>query len=341
MRTDQASLTRRTAVLDAITRRHRLCIIEAAPWLVAILIGTAFPEYLSFGAQVMAMILLALSVDLIVGYAGVITLGQAAFYGTGAYTAGLLSVYGWTEPLSGLVVAAIAGVVVGAATGFVILRAKSLTVLMLTLMISMMLYEAANKAVSLTGGADGLRGIVMKPVLGSFAFDFMGHTAYWYSLAVLFLGWVAARRIVYSPFGHALAGIRENPARMQAIGIPVHRRLVTIYAISAAMAAVAGALQAQSNQFVGLRAFSLEQSSDALLMVIVGGTGRLYGAFIGAPLYMSAQDTFSKQSPLHWYLWMGLCLGALVLFVRGGIFDLFTYIIGDCDEASGDCCPHS
>lgn len=322
----QRSHAQRAAVLDAITRRYRFRLIEATPWLVAIVVGAVFPEYLLFGSQVLAMILLALSVDLVVGYAGVITIGQAAFYGTGAYTVGLLGVRGWTEPLSGLVMAAVAGAMLGFATGFVVLRAKHLTLLMLTLVVGMMLYEAANKAVFLTGGADGLGGFVMRPVLGMFAFDFMGRTAYWYSLAVLFLGWVVARRIVHSPFGHALAGIRENAVRMQAIGVPVHRRLVTIYAISAAMAAVAGALQAQSNQFVGLRAFSFEQSSDALVMLIVGGIGQLYGAFIGAPIYMLAQDTLAKQSPLHWYLWMGLSLGALVLFVRGGILDLFAIL---------------
>src|SRR6185312_166665 len=132
--------------------------------------------------------LFALATDLILGYGGVITLGQAAFFGAGAYACGLLSAHGWTEPLSLLVVAAVAAALVGFLSGFVVLRTAGLTQLMLTLIVAVMLQEAANKASPVTGGANGLQGMVISPILGVFDFDLYGHVAYLYCLILLFLG---------------------------------------------------------------------------------------------------------------------------------------------------------
>jgi branched-chain amino acid transport system permease protein len=308
--------------VEALARRHRLRLAEAAPWLIAILAFYLFPDYLSLGAQILIGIIFSLSLDLILGYAGIITLGQAAFFGAGAYTAGLMAAHGWGEPLSELAAAALVAAVLGWLSGLIILRTRGLTLLMLTLMISFMLQEAANKAGFITGGADGLQGMQVWPVLGHFQFDLYGRTAYVYCLAVLFVVWLAARRIVHSPFGRSLTGIRENEARMHAIGSPVFRRRLIIYTIAAGMAGIAGALLAQTTQFVALEVLSFERSGNGLIMLIIGGVGRLYGAFIGVPLYMIAQDRFAQADPVYWDFWIGLLLILVVVFARGGVLGL-------------------
>ncbi|HEV3185511.1 MAG TPA: branched-chain amino acid ABC transporter permease, partial [Xanthobacteraceae bacterium] len=251
----------------AFGRRHRFRALEAVPWLVAIAAYFIFDNYLALGAQILATILFALSVDLVLGYAGIITLGHAAFFGVGAYTAGILAARGWGEPLSGLVAAALAAGIIGIASGAIILRTTGLTLLMQTLVVATMLLEAANKATSITGGADGLQGMDVWSIFGLFRFDLFGRTAYLYCLVVLFLCWLLVRRIVHSPFGLALNGIRENVARMHAVGSPVDRRKLVVYAISAALAGTAGALIAQTTQFVGLGVLSLERSGSVLIML--------------------------------------------------------------------------
>ncbi|HEX4193510.1 MAG TPA: branched-chain amino acid ABC transporter permease, partial [Stellaceae bacterium] len=263
-----------------------------------------------------------LSVDLVLGYAGIVTLGHAAFYGVGAYTAGYLAAHGVGAPIVGMLAAMAMAGALGLISGAIILRAQGLSILMLTLVVCVMLQEAANKMTSITGGADGLQGMDVSPVLGLFHFDLYGRTAYWYAAAALFIGWVVARTLVHSPFGRSLTGIRENVARMHAIGTPVFWRLVTIYAISAAMAGAAGALIAETTQLVALNALSVDLSGLILVMVIFGGVGRLYGAFVGVPLYMIAQDRFSEIDPTYWYFWIGLLLVIIVLFARGGILGL-------------------
>jgi branched-chain amino acid transport system permease protein len=307
------------AMRVAFGRRHRFRLWEALPWLVAIAAYFVFDAYLALGAQILATILFALSVDLVLGYAGIITLGHAAFFGVGAYTAGILAANGWGEPLTGLLAAALVAAVVGITSGAIILRTTGLTLLMQTLVVATMLLEAANKATRLTGGADGLQGMDVWSIFGVFRFDLFGRTAYLYCLVVLFLCWLMTRRIVHSPFGLALNGIRENVARMHAIGSPVGRRRLMIYTISAALAGISGALIAQTAQFVGLSSLGLQRSGEVLIMLIIGGVGQLYGAFIGVPLYMIAQDRFSAIDPVYWYFWIGLFMVLLVVFARGGV----------------------
>jgi branched-chain amino acid transport system permease protein len=313
----------RAAIVDAFARRHRFLPLEALPWLLALAAYLFFPSYLPLGAQILATILFVLSADLVLGYAGIVTLGHAAFFGTGAYTAGILAANGWGEPLSGLLAASLVAAAVGFLSGLIILRTTGLALLMQTLVVAATLYEAANKAGRWTGGDDGLSGMVVWPIFGLFRFDLFGRTAYIYSLVVLFLGWLLARQIVHSPFGRSLTGARENTARMYAIGAPVARRRLIIYAISAALAGASGALIAQTTSFVGLTSLSLERSGNALIMLIIGGIGRLYGAFIGVPLFMIAQDRFSAIDPVYWYFWLGLLMIAVVVFARGGVLGLF------------------
>jgi len=310
------------AAIDAFAHRHRLRGYEAAPWLAALAAYFLFPGYLPLVAQILATILFALSADLVLGYAGIVTLGQAAFFGAGAYTAGILAAHGWGEPITGLLAAAVAAAAIGFLSGLVILRSTGLALLMQTLVVAALLRETANKASAITGGDDGLQGMQVWPIFGRFEFGLFGRTAFFYCLAVLFLCWLALRRLVHSPFGRSLTGTRENVGRMHAIGAPVMRRRLTAYTISAAFAGISGALIAQTASFVGLDSLGLERSGTVLIMLIIGGVGRLYGAFIGVPLYMIAQDRFSSIDPVYWFFWIGLLMVLLVTFARGGILGL-------------------
>jgi branched-chain amino acid transport system permease protein len=309
--------------MNGYTAETRIRWTEWLPWLLALAGFFLLPEYLALGARILIYILFALSLDLILGYAGIITLGHSAFFGLGAYTAGIFSTrLGINDPFLQLVASAAAAAALGMATGAVILRTRALTLLMLTLAITAILLEVANKMSSLTGGADGLSGVQVNPVLGLFRFDIFGRTAFLYCLVVLFIAWVFVRRLIYSPFGAMLTGIRENTTRMHAIGAPVYWRLVLVYTISATLAGIAGALLTQVNQFVGLNVLGFEPSGELLVMLILGGVGRLYGAFIGPALYLVAQDYLAKQFPEYWYLGIGTLLIVVVLFARGGILGL-------------------
>ena len=303
----------------AALRQHRLRAIEALPWTVAIGAYFVFGDQLPFASQILITILFALSLDLVLGFAGIISLGHAAFYGTGAYVAGIYAIHVSHEPLSGLLAAAAAAALVGAVSGLVILRTHGLTQLMLTLAFATLLAEAANKASFITGGNDGLQGIEIDPIGGLFRFDMFGRTGYLYCLIVLFCSWFALRALLASPFGQSLIGIRENVSRMHAIGAPVARRLLITYATGAALAGIAGGLLAQTTQFVGQSVLSFERSGEIVIILVFGGIGRVYGAFIGAAVYMIAQDQFAKSDPEFWNFWIGLLLVLTVLFARGGI----------------------
>ena len=292
---------------------------EIAFWALAIAGFFIFPNHRVLGSQILITGLFALSLDLILGYAGIVSLGHAAFFGIGSYAAGILAIRGWGEPFSGLVVAGIAGALVGFATSFLVVRGADLARLMVTLGIGLMLFEAANQMSWLTGGADGLSGVTMGKVFGQYAFGMTGSTAYLYSLGVLFALFVVARRIVSSPFGLSLRGIRENARRMPAIGAPVVRRLIGIYTVSAAMAGVAGGLLAQTTQFVGLDVFGFPRSADLMIMLVLGGAGRLYGGLVGATVFMVAHHYLSDLNPVYWQFWLGLLLVVVVLYGRGGI----------------------
>jgi len=313
--------------VDAIVKpgldEHRLRWAEALPWALAIAAFFLFPDYMALGTSVLIAIMFTLSLDLVLGYAGIVTLGHAAFFGTGAYATGMLSAHlGWGEPLTGLAFGGLAAALVGLISGWILLRYHGLTLLMLTLATAIMMQEWANAQEGVTGGFDGLQGVAIDPIFGVFGNDLFRHNYYLYALAVLAIMWYLARRIVYSPFGHALVGIRENVRRMHAVGSPVHRRLVTVYVISAAMAGVAGGLFAQVNAYVTLDVLSFERSGAVLIMLIMGGAGRLYGAFLGAAVYMILEDQLAKLSPEFWEFGVGLALVLVVLFGRRGLLGL-------------------
>ena len=305
----------------ALARRHRLRPWESIPWVLAIALYVAFPRYLGFGTELLITVLFALSLDLALGYAGIVTLGHAAFFGAGAYAVGILAKRGvWTEPVTGLLIAAAVAAVIGLGSGLVLLRTRGLTLLMLTLCTMALLEESANLAHEYTGGFDGLDSLPIAPLFGIFPFDpLYPRTQYLYALAVLFLCFAFVRTLVYSPFGQSLTGIRENALRMHAIGAPVRARLVTCYALSAAIAGIAGGVWAQANAYVNLGTLGLDRAATVLIILALGGHGRLYGAFVGAGAYMALSHFLSKLSPTAWQLGLGLLLIVIALFARNGI----------------------
>jgi len=292
---------------------------EIAFWLALAAGFWLWPKHLALASQVLIAGLFTLSYDLILGYSGILSLGHAAYFGLGAYAAGLLAQRGWGEPLSGLIAAGVCTGLGGFLTSFLVVRGQDLTRLMVTTAIGLLLFELANKLSSVTGGVDGLLGIEMAPLLGAFRFDIYGRTAYGYCLAVTFLLFLGVRRLVHSPFGWSLRGMRDNPGRMLALGYPVTRRLIAVYTLSAAIAGIAGALLAQTTQFVSIDVFSFGRSADVMVMLIVGGAGVLYGGLVGAAVFTLAHHYLSALNPVYWQFWLGAFLIAIVLVGRGGV----------------------
>ncbi len=308
-----------------LARRHRLRWWEALPWIASLACFFAFPNYLAFGTQVLITILFALSLDLVLGYAGIVTLGHAAFFGAGAYTVGMMAMHwGWNEPISGLIAAALVAGAIGLASGLVLLRTHGLALLMLTLCTMALLEQAANMGAAWTGGFDGMPGLSFSKILGLFGFDVLYYRSqYLYALAVLFACFAIVRTLVYSSFGQSLTGIRENLLRMHAVGAPVRVRQVLAYTVSAALAGVAGALFTQANGYVNLAVLSLERSAGVMIVLILGGYGRLYGAFVGAIAYMLLEHVLAKAYPTAWQLGLGITLIVVALFARNGVIGIF------------------
>ena len=285
---------------------------EPVLWLIAFAAPLVAAQHALLINEIAIVALFAMSLDLILGFTGIVSLGHAAFLGFGAYTAALFAKHLNPDPTLGLLVAALASTLLGALCSFTIQRGSDLTRLMVTLGMGLILYELANKLDWLTGGADGLQGVTMGPVLGHFAFDLKGQTAAWYSLVVVLLLFVLMRRLVHSPFGATLLAVRDNRLRAMAIGIPVAQRLGVIYTLSAGVAGVAGALMAQTTGFASLDVFSFDRSADVMLMLVIGGTGWLYGGVAGAVIFKLLQDVLSAITPQYWMFWIGLFLVILV-----------------------------
>jgi branched-chain amino acid transport system permease protein len=312
----------------AWSRAARWRPLEVLFWLAAAASLVLLPDQHLLLNEIAITALFALSLDLILGYAGIVSLGHAAFFGLGAYAAGLFAKFASGDPLLGLAVAAAVAAIAGFATSFLVLRGSDLTRLMVTLSVGFVLGEIANRASRWTGGADGLQGIALDPLFGRFEFDIFGHTAYAYSLTVLFLLFLAARRVVGSSFGLSLRAVRENPLRAAAIGIPVKRRLIAAYALAACYAGIAGALTAQTTAFVSLDVLAFHRSADIMLVLVIGGVGYLYGGLVGAVLFKLAQDAIASATPEYWEFWVGLILVTLVLVGHARILALGGWIPG-------------
>jgi branched-chain amino acid transport system permease protein len=298
--------------------------LEWGFWLILVALYFVPQSNLPLLSQVLVWGLFAFSLDLLLGFRGIPSLGHAAFFGIGAYAAGFLGKYGWTEPLSGLVVAALVAGVAGLATGRVVRKLHGLGLLMVTLGLNMILFDFALRSTDLTGGDDGLQGVVIAPLLGSFKFDMAGRTAYLYTLCVVFLCFVCVRALLKSPFGLALLGARENPRRMIALGAPIEGDLTLTFGISASIAGLAGALLTQTSQFVSPEALAFTRSADVLVMLVIGGGAMFYGGFVGAAIFLLMRDLLSAFNPIYWYFWIGLLLVVIVSAFRKGVLPTLT-----------------
>ncbi|MEJ1171124.1 branched-chain amino acid ABC transporter permease [Variovorax sp. CCNWLW235] len=311
---------------SALLHKARWRPLEFVVWAVAFALPFVMPSHSLLVNEIAIVALFAMSLDLILGYTGIVSLGHAAFFGFGAYAAALFAKLVMPDPTVGLVVATVLSAMLGLVASVTILRGSDLTRLMVTLGTALLLLELANKLDWLTGGADGLQGVVMGPVLGLFEFDLYGRTAAWYSLAVMLLLFLVMRRIVHSPFGATLKAIRDNRLRAMAIGIPVVSRLVVIYTVAAGIAGAAGALLAQTTGFASLDVLAFDRSADVLLMLVIGGVGWLYGGVAGAIVFKLLQNWLSAVTPQYWMFWIGLLLVLLVLVGRDRVLKPWSWL---------------
>lgn len=303
----------------AVWHRARWKAIEIVFWIAAACCYFLLPTHLVLMTQILISGLFAMSLDLLLGYGGIASFGHAAFFGLGAYAAGLLASHGWGEPISGLACGGMVAGALGFAFSIVIARVHGAAVLMVTMCVGLLLFEGASRMPWLTGGDSGLQGIEMWPLLGLFEFDLFGATGFWYVFAVALGLYLVTRRYIYSPEGLALEGMRENPQRVLAIGVSTARRKMIAFSISATIAGFAGALLAQTTQIVALETLSFDRSVSTLIILIVGGLGTLIGGFIGAAAFTWMRDILSALHPVYWMFWLGLILIAVVLVARGGL----------------------
>jgi branched-chain amino acid transport system permease protein len=280
-----------------------------------------FPDNLALLTRIIAVALLVLSLDLVTGYCGVATLGHAALFGSGAYAAGIAAAhYGITDPLLMTLAGVLGGAIAGLVCGVIILRAHGLPQLVLSISLIFLFHEFANKASSWTGGSDGLSGISPDPLFGRFEFDLWGQTAYVFGVVLLLAVFILLRFLVRSPFGMLCRGIKEDPLRIMAMGASPKIALLKMYVISGAVAGVGGALNAISTQVVGLDSLSFTQSAEALVMLVLGGTGSLFGALMGTVVFMLFEDYVSAANPFHWLTMVGVLLIVVVLFAPKGLY---------------------
>jgi len=298
---------------------------EPVLWLLAFAAPVLVPSHALIINEIAIVGLFAVSLDLILGYTGIVSLGHAAFFGLGGYAAALFAKLVMPDPLVGLAVGIGTAALLGFAASFTVMRGSDLTRLMVTLGVGLILLELANKLDWLTGGADGLQGVVMGPLLGRFEFDLNGITAAYYSLTVLLLLFLLLRQVVQSPFGATLKAIRDNRLRAMAIGIPVNAKLAMVYTLAAGVAGAAGALMTQTTGFASLDLFEFHRSADVMLILVIGGTGWLYGGLAGAIVFKLLQDFLSAITPQYWTFWIGLFLVVLVLVGRERLLRPWTW----------------
>jgi branched-chain amino acid transport system permease protein len=315
----------RRQVQQALRQPVRWKAWELALAAAALAAPLLLPRHALIINEIAIVALFALSLDLILGYTGIVSLGHAAFFGMGAYSAALFAKWVMPDPLTGLLVGILAATLLGALCSVTIQRGSDLTRLMVTLGVGLILLELANRFDGLTGGADGLQGVVLGPVLGRFAFELDGRAAAWYSISVALVFFVLARRLVQSPWGATLMAVRDNRLRAMAIGIPVSARLATVYTVAAGMAGAAGALMAQTTGFASLDLFAFDRSADVMLLLVIGGTGWLYGGVAGAVVFKVMQDALSAVTPQYWMFWMGLFLVVLMLVGREKLLRPWTW----------------
>jgi len=278
--------------------------------------------YTELVTKVMILAIFALSLDLLVGYTGLVSFGHAAFYGVGgAYTLGLIApkydpANLWTTMPLAIAVAAVCAVVVGA---FVV-RVKGIYFIMVTLAFAQMFYFVFHDT-DFGRGSDGIS-MNFKPVasIGSFTPFDLGNTThvYYFVLLVLVLVYLFLRVVLRSAFGRALQGIRSNEHRMRSLGYPVYWYKLASFTLAGAIAGLAGYLATMQFGFVNPELLSWHQSGNVLLMLILGGLGSLHGAVVGAFAFVGLQELFASLTT-HWQLLLGAAIILLVIFLPGGL----------------------
>jgi branched-chain amino acid transport system permease protein len=319
---------------NSLLRAARWQPLEWVFWVLAFISPWLLSKHALIINEIAIVALFAVSLDLVLGYTGIVSLGHAAFLGFGAYSAALFAKHIHPDPLIGLCVGTVAATLLGAVCSLSIMRGTDLTRLMVTLGTALILLELANKYSDLTGGADGLQGVIMGPLLGRFDFDLLGQVAAWYSLSILFVWFVLARRLVHAPLGATLKAVRDNRLRAMAIGIPVTARLAVVYTVAAGIAGAAGALMAQTTGFASLDVFALERSADVMLMLAIGGVGWLYGGIAGAVAFKLMYDVIANITPQYWTFWIGLFLVVLVMVGRERLIRPWTWFSAARREGS-------
>jgi branched-chain amino acid transport system permease protein len=282
----------------------------------------ALPEvvgdyFAQIGSEVMIFAIFAMSLDLLLGYTGLMSFGHAAFFGLGAYTLVLLGsnfdISPWIGLGCGVIVAAAGATVIG----FFCVRVSGIPFLMLTLAFSQLLYSGAVKWRGFTGGSDGTSGPGRPSVFGLSLDD--TRTMYYVVLVIFLLSFVALRRLIASPLGHSFVGIKENETRMRAMGYRTREYKLLAFIIGGAFAGLAGGLYAIFNDFISPDALHWSASGDILIMVVLGGAGTLIGPIIGSAAFLLLKYLISAESR-HWILIIGMVFIACVLFFPRGIY---------------------
>lgn len=276
------------------------------------------PYYLALATKMLIFALFAMSLDLLLGYTGLASLGHAAYFGVAAYTVALLIVRADAPSALAFPAGLGAAVVAGALFAPLALRARGSYFLMITFALAQVVWSVAFGWRTLTNGDDGMPDIV-RPNFG-FSLD-STRSFYYFVLAVVGVGTLLLIAIVKSPFGRALRGIRDSESRMQALGYDVWRHQYAAFVLSAFLAGIAGALYAYFNRFVGPEYLSIVQSAEALIMVILGGAGTLIGPAIGAGLIVFLEDFVSSMTE-HWVLVLGIIYVLVTLFAPRGLIGL-------------------
>jgi len=290
-----------------------------APYWMAPLGG-----YTALGTRVLVLGLAAMSVNFLLGFTGVLSFGHAAYFGLGAYGAGLsLKFLALSTPLA-LLCGTLLGGVAGALLGALIVRRRGVYFAMVTIAFGQVFYYIAFQWSSLTGGDDGLRGFSRQPLhLGLATVDILSNaTAFYYfvlacfALAVGIMGFV-----LRSPFGHTMIAIRENERRARFLGIPVERHIWIAFTLSCFFIGFAGALYALTNNFADPRGLHYSQSGDFVMMAVMGGMRRFWGPLLGAVVFVVLQDYLSSIT-VNWMSFVGMLFVAVVLFFPRGLLGM-------------------
>lgn len=292
------------------------------PFATSSFIIRTVTEVLIFG-------IFAMSLDLLLGYTGLVSFGHAAFFGIGAYAAGYLALKTSPNMLISMPLALFIVVIAALVIGFFSIRASGVYFLMLTLAFSQMVYAIADRWTEVTGGSNGLAGIPRPLIqIAGLQYSFDDAVSRYFLVLVFFLvSYLVLRWIVHSQFGHALIGIRENETRLRAIGYNITRFKLAAFVIAGLFAGVAGVLYAGFNRFVSTGELYWTASGQVLIMVIIGGAGTLIGPVLGAALILILQNMVSSATD-RWPTIMGVIFILFVFAARHGVMGLVRQIIG-------------